>query len=106
METATVFQKVRAWASAVEQMVRDGSSKGGVDRVFAELDEEAGRCLDKDQSRSMSESARNTCSLRGQVGSWGWGVARGPEFNPQIHRIKATGNHRAEFSLGKRSEWN
>lgn len=69
-----------------------GSSKGGADRVFAELDEEAGRCLDKDQSRSLSESARNTCSLRGQVGSWGWGVARGPEFNPQIHRIKATGN--------------
>lgn len=24
MEMATVFQKVRAWASAVEQMVREG----------------------------------------------------------------------------------
>lgn len=102
METATVFQKVRGWASAVEQMVQEG----GADRVFAELDEEAGRGLDKDESRGLSESARNTCSLRGQVGSWDWGVARGPEFNPQIHRIKATGNHRAGFSLGKRSEWN
>lgn len=59
----------------------------------------------------MSQPGRHVCSLRGQVGSWGCRIAGrpclapGPEFNPQIHRRKATGTHRAGSSLEQKSEW-